>query len=181
MVTIIIILHNHCHIKWFRYDCFELSDLPQLRIPQLLNNNGGLLCMWIPNNETINKAVHRTLEHWGMVPLATWHWLKICRSEQPVFSFRPDHKLPFETLLIACRRQDLPTFTKKKRIPDHYCIIGIPNANHSRKPPIAPILKDFGLIGSGKTLELYARYLLPETTSIGYEPLKFQDEYYYAQ
>lgn len=80
-------------------------------------------------------------------------------------------------MLFACQEEDLEKFTLK--IPNNYCIFSIPNANPSRKPPIKEILKELQFYDSKSCLELYARYLLPDTFGIGFEVLKFQDEYYF--
>lgn len=101
----------------------------------------------------------------------------MCNSKEAICEFRPEHKVPFESLIFACKKESFEIFSG--RIPNNYCIISIPNANPSRKPPIKAILNELEFYESKLCLELYSRYLLPETLGVGFEVLKFQDEYYF--
>jgi len=86
--------------------------------------------------------------------------------------------VPFESLLFACRRESLHKY--KPLIKEEHCIIGVPNAFPSRKPPIGPILQEMSVLNKeAKTLELYARYLMSNTMSVGLEVVKFQSDYYF--
>ncbi|KAI1727581.1 ZIP zinc transporter domain-containing protein [Ditylenchus destructor] len=161
------------------YPWMETDDiLNAMPIPNLLAR-GGLVCFWLSNSESIHEKIEDMLTNqWGLVRLAEWFWLKICRSGQPVVKFdRPEHKVPFESLIFACHEDDAPLL--KDKITDHFTIIGVPNANPSRKPPIKELLRELDIFQSSNCLELFARYLLPETTSIGLEVLKFQNEYFF--
>lgn len=47
--------------------------------------------------------------------------------------------------------------------------------------PVSGILSPFVNTENPQTLELFARYLLPNTTSVGYEPLKWQHDSLYEE
>jgi len=67
-------------MPWFyRYECFEISDLQKLPIDRLLSqNNEGLLCIWLTNSRKVHDSALRIIEEeWDLVPVAKWHWLKV--------------------------------------------------------------------------------------------------------
>uniref|UniRef100_A0A914HWX9 Methyltransferase-like protein 4 n=1 Tax=Globodera rostochiensis TaxID=31243 RepID=A0A914HWX9_GLORO len=153
-----------------------LDRLGQLPIPQILAD-GALFCIWLSNSRTAHTVAHELLDKWKMRKLAQWHWLKICRTGEPVCAFRPEHKVPFESLLIACKDCAADT-AKWEKIPKDFCVVSVPNANPSRKPPISLLLQQLGFICPVKNgLELYARYLLPNFTSVGYEATKIMAKF----
>ncbi|KAI1719972.1 MT-A70 domain-containing protein [Ditylenchus destructor] len=161
------------------YPWMETDDiLNTMPIPNLLAG-GGLVCIWLSNSETIHEKIEDMLKNqWGLVRLAEWFWLKVTYSINLLKSFlEPEHKVPFESLIFACHEGDAPLL--KDKLTDHFTIIGVPNANPSRKPPIKELLRELDIFQSSNCLELFARYLLPETTSIGLEVLKFQNEYFF--
>ncbi|VDM06839.1 unnamed protein product [Wuchereria bancrofti] len=56
-----------------------------------------------------------------------------------------------------------------------------PSAIHSRKPPLLPVLQALGILEeTAEQLELYGRYLLPRTTTVGFEAAKLQNERYFV-
>lgn len=102
---------------------------------------------------------------------------KVCKSGEPVCQFLPHHKKPYERIIFACHKEHASNISS---FPPSYTMISVPNANPSKKPPLKVLLEKFGLIKNGvQCLELFARYLLPNVTSIGNEVVKFQDEYYF--
>ncbi|KAL3074220.1 hypothetical protein niasHS_015050 [Heterodera schachtii] len=147
-----------------RFSLDNLFDrLGHLPIPQLLADD-GLFCIWLTNSKTAHEMAQELLEKWELRRLAQWHWLKICRTGEPICAFRPEHKVPFESLLIACKKCS----ANEWKIPDNFCVISVPNANPSRKPPISLLLQQLGFVGQVRNgLELFARYLLPNFTSVG--------------
>lgn len=153
------------------YGTFDDSALFELRLQELLQND-GLIVVWITNNIHIRSNVTDFLSHHGLRRLAIWHWLKVTRSGEKVCDFRPMHKVPFESFLIACKK---PSAHLKKNFVDNFVLISTPCAIHSRKPPVLPILAALNVFPARSCLELYGRYLLPLTTTIGFEALKLQD------
>lgn len=106
---------------------------------------------------------------------------------EPVCPFNSDHKLPFESLVVACR---MNCHEWDKVIPNQHVLVrfllilssicqqcfhfSIPMSVPSHKPPIISLLREFG-VEIDKICELFARNLLPNTTSIGLEPLLLQN------
>ncbi|KAL7071108.1 hypothetical protein ACQ4LE_009812 [Meloidogyne hapla] len=147
-------------------------------IPSILTQN-GLLCLWITNSEKIFKIALNLIKNWKLKLIAKWHWLKICKSGDPICEFNPSHKVPFETILFACKPESVENF---KLIKDDFCLISIPNAYPSRKPPISILLEKLKYIKNLQNgLELFGRYLLPNFTTIGYEVIKFQNKYFFEE
>lgn len=74
----------------YRYECFEISDLQKLPIDKLLPKE-GLLCLWLTNSRNVHDSARRVIEkEWGLVPVAMWHWLKVCyagRLYGPISTF----------------------------------------------------------------------------------------------
>ncbi|CDW56263.1 MT-A70 domain containing protein [Trichuris trichiura] len=98
---------------------------------------------------------------------------QITRNGKPVHPYNIDYKLPFENLLIACaQNSDIGYEVPKKKV-----IISVPCAISSRKPPLNDILSSY-LRHPCRTLELFARGLLPNTTSIGNQAVAFQSSFH---
>ncbi|CAK5096072.1 unnamed protein product [Meloidogyne enterolobii] len=93
--------------------------LTSIPIPSLLKEN-GLLCLWITNSEKIFNFALKLIKNWKLVLIAKWHWLKLCKSGEPICQFNPSHKVPFETILFACKPEFVEDF---KLIRDDFCII----------------------------------------------------------
>uniref|UniRef100_A0A914I0A1 Methyltransferase-like protein 4 n=1 Tax=Globodera rostochiensis TaxID=31243 RepID=A0A914I0A1_GLORO len=130
-----------------------LDRLGQLPIPQILAD-GALFCIWLSNSRTAHTVAHELLDKWKMRKLAQWHWLKDWRTN--------------------CAADT----AKWEKIPKDFCVVSVPNANPSRKPPISLLLQQLGFICPVKNgLELYARYLLPNFTSVGYEATKIMAKF----
>ncbi|KAK0395588.1 hypothetical protein QR680_001344 [Steinernema hermaphroditum] len=158
------------------YSMFENKDLSELRIPDLLNEE-GLIAMWVTNSHRAQAAAEAIISEWKLQWIATWHWLKITKSFAPVYQFTPHHKVPFESLFLACRPESIG---KYDFIRDDFCFASVPHGCHSRKPPVHAVLHHLGLPLTGRNLELYARCLQPHFTSVGYEPLRFQNKIFFS-
>lgn len=156
------------------FDGIELFEVP---INELLSNN-GILVMWTTNSCHVTNIVNDLMHHYALEIVATWHWVKITKSGEPVTGFNPHHKVPFESFIIACKSDYLDYY--KKLTSEDFLIIGTPSSIHSRKPPILPLFKDLNILNGEVTcLELFGRYLLPNTITVGYEALKLQDIRYF--
>ncbi|MFH4983139.1 hypothetical protein AB6A40_009848 [Gnathostoma spinigerum] len=147
-------------------------DLFGLEIAQLLSGN-GLVAMWITNRTLILETIETIFDEWGVQKVATWCWLKVTKTGDPVCSFKFHHKVPFERIVFACRPEDVHIHSKS--LADNFLLISTPCGIHSRKPPLLPILQSLNVIGNSSCLELFSRNLLPNTVSIGYEVTKFQN------
>ncbi|CAJ0606764.1 unnamed protein product [Cylicocyclus nassatus] len=132
----------------------------------------GLVAIWITNRKGIEKDVESYLKRWNLEKLATFFWLKVTIEGEPVCPFNGDHKLPYEKLVIASRAEaafnHLPITSADGKV-----YASIPMAVPSRKPPVVPILKQYGFFPS-QCLELFARSLQPNTVSVGFETLLLQ-------
>uniref|UniRef100_A0A7E4V880 MT-A70-domain-containing protein n=1 Tax=Panagrellus redivivus TaxID=6233 RepID=A0A7E4V880_PANRE len=151
------------------YKTFEIDDLYDLPI-EGLTTPGSVVAMWLTNNPTVHAAVPEILEAWGLVEVARWHWLKVTRSGEPVVSFDWGHKVPFEDVVFARRSDDSTDLS----LPKELTLISTPSSSHSRKPPLGLLLPKITNQNYSQKLEVYGRYLIPETTTIGFEALKFQ-------
>ncbi|KAE9551713.1 hypothetical protein FO519_005077 [Halicephalobus sp. NKZ332] len=159
------------------YNSFQIEDLLDLPVDSLLSDDGYLV-IWLTNNPTVYDYLPTILESWDLEKIVTWHWLKITKKKLPVVNFNGCHKVPFESFVIAAKREGSNLVETKKSLVEDFCLISIPNSVHSRKPPIIPILRRLHpdlFPQNTSNLEFYARYLLPGTTSLGYEVLKFQE------
>ncbi|GBP22665.1 Methyltransferase-like protein 4 [Eumeta japonica] len=144
------------------------EDIASIPVPELLMPN-GIVAVWCTNAPSNVDAVKNLIfPKWGVKYIATWYWIKVTTNLKPLCDFGLGHtKQPYERLMIG-------TVGVTRVIPDTNIIVSIPSALHSHKPPIADLLYPYLKTAKPNTLELFARYLLPNTTSIGYEPLKWQ-------
>uniref|UniRef100_A0AC34GT72 Uncharacterized protein n=1 Tax=Panagrolaimus sp. ES5 TaxID=591445 RepID=A0AC34GT72_9BILA len=162
------------------YNTFQIDDLYDLPIDSLCASSKTPVIIWLTNNSAIHSTIDSILESWGLKKYGIFHWLKVTKNGEPIFPFGSNHKVPFESFIIAFPESEKSEEKEKEKeknfmIENDFCFISTPNSCHSRKPPIAAILEQ--LIPDmrfDKSLELYGRYLCPKTTSIGFEILKFQ-------
>lgn len=80
----------------------------------------------------------------------------------------PSGKHPFERLILARQFNATSSILENQSIPDKKLIVSVPCAIHSFKPPLQALLEPFIQPATGKkTLELFARSLLPNAVSVG--------------
>lgn len=101
---------------------------------------------------------------------------QVTRDGRPVCAFDRSHKLPYEKVVLACRSDVLAEF-RAKGLAEQLVVRAVPHGSHSRKPPVAALLRPRLHWRAG--LELFGRYLLPDTLTLGDQALKFQDEYFF--
>lgn len=87
--------------------------------------------------------------------------------------------MPFESILFA--RSASAIGGQRDRLPDRKLIVSVPSALPSRKPPLLDVVKRYIHGTPVSCLELYARYLLPDTYSIGNQVIKFQCAEYFEK
>lgn len=80
--------------------------------------------------------------------------------------------------MIACHNKCATGFESIAQKQD-FVVISVPNAHPSRKPPLQLLFNEMDIFKPSKTLELFARYLMVGTTSVGYEAMKFQNQYFF--
>nr|XP_018897706.1 PREDICTED: methyltransferase-like protein 4 [Bemisia tabaci] len=153
------------------YDMLYNEELLKFPMNRFLDE-AGVVLIWCTNAPShILELSKVLLPAWNLEHIATWYWLKVTKSGDPVCPFsEPCQKQPFERIIIASRSQDLKS---KFAALDKRLILSVPSAIHSHKPPLIDILKDF-LPESPRCLEIFARYLLPGWTSVGNEVLRLQ-------
>ncbi|XP_014253482.1 methyltransferase-like protein 4 [Cimex lectularius] len=151
------------------YDMLSNDDIKEIPISKMLNNN-GLVGVWCTNAPSHIESVKETLfEKWGLEYCATWFWVKVTRSGEPICPFYRNHsKKPYERIIFGhvCGHNN--------RVPEeNKIIVSVPSSVHSHKPPLPEILSDY-LPNKPKCIELFARYLLPGWTSVGDQVLSLQ-------
>uniref|UniRef100_A0A915Q1D1 Uncharacterized protein n=1 Tax=Setaria digitata TaxID=48799 RepID=A0A915Q1D1_9BILA len=155
----------------------DQTSMLDFYLPELLEES-GLLAVWVTNNAKHLEFVNEMIEYFGFVKIATWRWLKVTSSGEPVYNLDSQHKQPFESIIFASTTAGSEIYTK---IVDDFVLISTPSAIHSRKPPLLPVLQTLGILKeSALQLELYGRYLLPRTTTVGFEALRLQNKRYFV-
>ncbi|CAB3228968.1 unnamed protein product [Arctia plantaginis] len=150
------------------YSMMYNEDIASIPVKELLSEN-CLVAVWCTNAQSNIDAVKNLIfPKWGVEYITTWYWLKLTVDLKPVCAFGSGcKKQPFERVILG-------KVGNVKDIPHSKMIVSVPSALHSHKPPLLDILSPFVNTENSQTLELFARYLLPNTTSVGFEPLKWQ-------
>ncbi|CAI5442202.1 unnamed protein product [Caenorhabditis angaria] len=166
---------------WFnksvkRKKTYQMNEdvLEDLELDQMITDD-CLVGFWITNRIGLREELEEHLKKWNLEIIGEWKWLKVTRSGIPVYDFsKSKHKLPYEDIIFAT------TLNSKKyeHFPKTLVFSSVPMAVHSHKPPIIGILNDLGYQFE-RPLELFARNLLPNFTSIGFEPLLLQSDLVY--
>ncbi|CAB3370195.1 Hypothetical predicted protein [Cloeon dipterum] len=157
------------------YSMMNNKDLAQIPIEKHLAP-GALVAIWCTNSQSnINQLRDDVMPSWGLEYISTWFWVKVTKSGCTVCDFSvPPGKQPYERILFG--RSPSAESSKNIKNPDeNKVILSVPSAIHSHKPPLIDVLAPF-VQPSPKILELFARSLLPNTTSCGLEVLKLQHE-----
>ncbi|CAO1410310.1 unnamed protein product [Diamesa hyperborea] len=151
---------------------FMLQDKEILQIP--LENYiklNTLLVIWCTNSGThINAIKNDFLPKWNLKLLTIWHWIKVDLNGDTFCSFR-DNKKPYEKIFIATHKDNV---NLHQEVPKDLLIFSNPSSIHSHKPPLIELFKKH-LPTSPKFLEIFARSLYTNFTSIGLEVLKLQN------
>ncbi|VDM50053.1 unnamed protein product [Toxocara canis] len=159
--------------KIVRYAIFDDErDLLELRINELLSDN-GLLAIWVTNDKKLKRYVKDIIESYGLVRLAYCHWLKVCSCSLLALNIAIFKSRRIVTVLFFCL---VATSLSRSQ---YKSIFSTPSAIHSKKPPLLAVFKAMHLVEDGNCLELYGRYLLPNTTTIGFEAVKLQNVRYF--
>ncbi|KAM7360203.1 methyltransferase like 4 [Cochliomyia hominivorax] len=162
------------------YQMLDNETLKTIPIPQLIHKN-SLVALWCTNALQHKQAIKEEfLETWNLKLLHSLKWFKLNTLGELISSPKAEgHKQPYELLYIACHKdRDSMDLEELKKV-EFLC--SIPSIIHSHKPPLGEWLKKYiGCEGeSFKGLEIFARYLQPQFTSIGLEVLKLMDRRLY--
>lgn len=149
------------------YNMMYNEDIASIPVQHLLSDN-CLIAVWCTNAPSNITAIKELIfPKWGIQYRATWFWIKVKTNLEPICAFSGgSRKQPYERVLLGSKGN-------VGEIPEKV-LVSVPSALHSHKPPLIDVLKSFIAVEDPKTVELFARYLFPNTTSIGYEPLKWQ-------
>ncbi|XP_072942730.1 DNA N6-methyl methyltransferase [Epargyreus clarus] len=150
------------------YSMMYNEDIAALPVRDLLSDN-CLVAVWCTNSPSnINAVKELIFPKWGVEYVTTWYWLKLTIDLEPLCDFGTGcKKQPYERVIIG-KVGDV------KEIPHNHMFASVPSALHSHKLPLLDLLTQYVNCENPHVLELFARYLLPNTTSVGYEPLKWQ-------
>ncbi|XP_067633770.1 N(6)-adenine-specific methyltransferase METTL4 [Eurosta solidaginis] len=165
--------------KELGYQMLNIEQLSQMPIKQLIHER-SIVAIWCTNSREHQRAIVDEL-------LPTWHlrlqhklyWLKLNTSGKLIRSIDISgvKKQPFEMLYIACHMESTQNFTDS--LQQVKALVSVPSIVHSHKPPILPWLSEM-LPEQPNCLEIFARYLQPQFTSIGLEVLKLMDDRLYS-
>ncbi|XP_026320753.1 methyltransferase-like protein 4 [Hyposmocoma kahamanoa] len=150
------------------YKMMYNEDIASIPVKKLLFPS-CLVAIWCTNAPSNIAAVKDLIfPKWGVEYITTWYWLKVNIDLQPLCDFGYGcKKQPYERLILG-------KIGNIMNVPENHLVVSIPSALHSHKPPLLDLLKPFVAAKDPQVLELFARYLLPNTTSVGFEPLKWQ-------
>ncbi|KAI8420241.1 hypothetical protein MSG28_008782 [Choristoneura fumiferana] len=143
------------------------EDIAAIPVKNLLAQN-CLIAIWCTNAPSNIAAVKDLIfTQWGVEYVTTWYWMKVTTDLEPLCDFGTGcKKQPYERIILG-KVGDV-------NVPKKQLVVSVPSALHSHKPPLLDLLSPYLKVRNPQTLELFARYLLPNTTSVGYEPLKWQ-------
>ncbi|XP_047524695.1 DNA N6-methyl methyltransferase isoform X1 [Pieris napi] len=157
------------------YSMMYNEEIASIPINNLFSDT-TLIAVWCTNSPSnINSVKELIFPKWGVEYVTTWYWLKLTIDLEPICPFSSgSKKQPYERLIMG-RRGDL-------KVPKNVVFASIPSSLHSHKPPLNDLFTYYNISTEGPhVLELFARYLLPNTTSVGYEPLKWQNLALYVE
>ncbi|CAF1234028.1 unnamed protein product [Rotaria sordida] len=158
------------------YNWSDFNDIKNLPIEHLIDRTrSSLICCWSTNCDRIEEFIKNDLfNKWNCQYLTTWYWLKITRSGEPILDLTSMDKKSYETLILGYTGND-DKFNSLKDTTKILC--SIPALIHSTKPALHLLFQNLINFPNNEIdncLELYARNLLPNFTSIGNEVLKHQ-------
>uniref|UniRef100_A0A182S7Q3 Methyltransferase-like protein 4 n=1 Tax=Anopheles maculatus TaxID=74869 RepID=A0A182S7Q3_9DIPT len=115
------------------YRMLTNADLKAIPLERHLHKN-TLVVVWCTNAPSHIDAVSKEFfPKWGVELVATWYWIKVTTTGQPVCKFNEPHqKQPYERLFIG-----VPAGSSiAKSVPHERFLYSIPSAIHSHKPPL---------------------------------------------
>ncbi|KAH8289057.1 hypothetical protein KR054_008077 [Drosophila jambulina] len=154
----------------------QLSLIPISQLTHPLS----LVAIWCTNSAQHQTALEQQLlPSWHLRLLHKLRWYKLSSEHQLIAPPQADatQKQPYEMLYVTCHAD----------APEDYCVelrntemlLSVPSIVHSHKPPLLAWLREHLQSKEPNCLELFARYLQPQFTSVGLEVLKLMDERLY--
>ncbi|XP_055550283.1 N(6)-adenine-specific methyltransferase METTL4 isoform X2 [Wyeomyia smithii] len=152
---------------------YQMMDNESIKSMPLENyiHEDTIVAIWCTNSPTHEAAMKGIfLDKWKLKLLAVWFWVKVTKYGETVCDFNDSSKKqPYEKIFIATAAHN-----NKWTIPNNRFIYSVPCALHSNKPPLLDLFIDL-LPNKPRCLELFARNVYPNFTSIGIEVLKLQN------
>lgn len=154
------------------YKMIDDESLSKIPLEKYVHNR-SFVAVWCTNSQQHQQSLlEKFLPKWNLRLLAKWFWIKITSRNELVSDFNEHNKKqPYETIFIACHKDFDADVGSIKEIA---MLISSPSIIHSHKPPLKSIFENI-LPKNSKSLEIFARYLQPDFTSIGLEVLKLMD------
>ncbi|KAH8369005.1 hypothetical protein KR200_007036 [Drosophila serrata] len=161
---------------------YAMLDNDQLSLIPIskLTHPRSLVAIWCTNSAQHQTALEQQLlPNWNLRLLHKLRWYKLSSDHQLIALPHADvtQKQPYEMLYVTCHVDAHEGYAEEIR--DTEMLLSVPSIVHSHKPPLLPWLRKHLHLKEPKCLELFARYLQPEFTSIGLEVLKLMDERLY--
>ncbi|KAH8382144.1 hypothetical protein KR009_002066, partial [Drosophila setifemur] len=165
------------------YAMLDNDQLSLLPLSKLIHRR-SLVAIWCTNSSLHQTALEQQLlPSWNLRLLHRLRWYKLSSDHRLVAPPQADvtQKQPYEMLYVACHADASTDFGKEIRQTE--LLLSVPSIVHSHKPPLLDWLRKHLPLEPGQVepncLELFARYLHPQFTSIGLEVLKLMDERLY--
>ncbi|XP_034488516.1 N(6)-adenine-specific methyltransferase METTL4 [Drosophila innubila] len=166
------------------YAMLDNDKLALLPLRQLTHEH-TLVAIWCTNSTAHQQALEtQLLPSWRLRLLHKLRWYKLNTEHQLIGNLNPadaTQKQPYEMLYIACRADSDVTYALGVKQTE--MLLSVPSIIHSHKPPLLEWLRQHLQLSGDQAepncLELFARYLQPNFTSIGLEVLKLMDERLY--
>ncbi|KAH8236643.1 hypothetical protein KR026_007363 [Drosophila bipectinata] len=169
--------------KELGYAMMDTDQLAFMPLSKLIHPR-SLVAIWCTNSGQHQTALEQQLlPRWNLRLVHKLRWYKLNTDHQLITSPQADltQKQPYEMLYVACHinaAMDYGENLQKTQL-----LMNIPSIVHSHKPPLLDWLREHIVLDEGQKepncLELFARYLQPQFTSIGMEVLKLMDERLY--
>ncbi|KAH8247912.1 hypothetical protein KR038_011990 [Drosophila bunnanda] len=155
-------------------DQLSLIPISQLTHPR------SLVAIWCTNSAQHQTALEQQLlPSWNLRLLHKLRWYKLSSDHELIAPPQADvtQKQPYEVLYVTCHADAHEGYGEEIRNTE--MLLSVPSIVHSHKPPLLAWLREHLDPKEPNCLELFARYLQPQCTSIGLEVLKLMDERFY--
>ncbi|XP_070062868.1 N(6)-adenine-specific methyltransferase METTL4 isoform X1 [Drosophila virilis] len=166
------------------YTMMDNDQLAMLPLGQLTHER-TLVAIWCTNSNLHQQALEtQLLPRWQLRLLHKLRWYKLNTAHQLISDLNEEdasQKQPYEVLYLACHVQSNGAYATD--LTQTELLLSVPSIVHSHKPPLLDWMRQYLQLERDQVepncLELFARYLQPQFTSIGLEVLKLMDDRLY--
>lgn len=154
------------------YQMIDNNTLAEIPIEKMIHSK-SIVAIWCTNSPQHQKSLLEVfLPKWDLKLVVKWFWIKLSSNNEVVSDFNEENKKqPFDTLFVACHKDYVGALSGLTEI---QMVLSTPSVIHSHKPPIVKVFEK-NLPQNPRCLEIFARYLQPNFTSVGLEVLKLMD------